>query len=451
MVGGGRERGDQAGGVTAPPLLAPLADWAATGAEAAGEDARARVAMATLDWFGALAAGRVDGAAPLYAGHFAAMAGGPGAEAFRLGTLSHLAEVDDGHRAAMLHPGVVTFAPIFAVGRDVTVARFRAAVVAGYEASVRVGAAFGPAHYRVFHSTGTAGAFGAAAAAGVRAALNAAEMLHAFGHAGTQAAGLWQFADDGAEPAKAAHAGFAAQAGLAAASLAASGVPGAARVIEGPRGLAVAWGLDVDTAPLLTPFEGAAALMGATVKAWPVCGQMHHVLDAVTGIAPEGIERVEIESFAALERIAGLRDPATAAQARFSTPWCVARVILRADLGFRTLEEPGVLDDAQVAALAARVVMRTAPEFDAAFPARRGARVTVRRADGSGDVVEHWGRRGDPERSFSPPEMRARFAEIAGGADDGWRRDVLDFVDMLEHAGGDDMIPAARTRRLTDG
>ena len=81
------------------------------------------------------------------------------------GAASHFVEQDDLHNSSVLHPGTVVFPAVFAAaqatgasGRD-----FIAASVAGYECGVRVGEFLGRSHYKVFHTTGTAGKLAAAA------------------------------------------------------------------------------------------------------------------------------------------------------------------------------------------------------------------------------------------------------------------------------------------------
>ena len=87
------------------------------------------------------------------------------------------------------------------------------AVALGFEIGIRIGEAVTPSHYEIFHTTGTVGTFGAAAAAGKLLGLTEDEMVHALGSAGTQAAGLWEFIEEGAmskqlHPAKAAANGL---------------------------------------------------------------------------------------------------------------------------------------------------------------------------------------------------------------------------------------------------
>ena len=115
-------------------------------------------------------------------------------------------------------------------------ATFLTASVAGYEVSLRVGRALGSEHYRYFHTTGTAGTFGAAVAAGHLLGLDTEGMLSALGNAGTQAAGLWQFLADGAMS-KQLHPAKAAFNGVLAAYLASEGFTGSAEILLGERAL----------------------------------------------------------------------------------------------------------------------------------------------------------------------------------------------------------------------
>ena len=87
-----------------------------------------------------------------------------------------------------------------------------AAAVAGYEVGIRVGEFLGRSHYRIFHTTGTAGTLAAAAAAGRLLGSRPERMGHAFGSAGTQAAGLWEFLRDAADS-KQLHTAHAASTG----------------------------------------------------------------------------------------------------------------------------------------------------------------------------------------------------------------------------------------------
>eukprot|EP01032_Pedospumella_encystans_P014955 gene14955-17150_t len=108
---------------------------------------------------------------------------------------SHVAEQDDVHNGSVFHPATVVFSPAVAVAQALGASgkQLLAASVVGYEVGIRVGEFLGRSHYRVFHTTGTAGTLAAGAAVGHLLGLNAQQMQHALGSAGTQSAGLWEF------------------------------------------------------------------------------------------------------------------------------------------------------------------------------------------------------------------------------------------------------------------
>ena len=81
-----------------------------------------------------------------------------------------------------------------ASGRELLVA-----AIAGYEVGIRVGEFLGRSHYKTFHTTGTAGTLASAAAVAKLFGLDADGTQHAFGSAGTQSAGLWEFLRDAAD------------------------------------------------------------------------------------------------------------------------------------------------------------------------------------------------------------------------------------------------------------
>ena len=104
------------------------------------------------------------------------------------GALAHTLELDDLHRASVTHPGcIVVPAVMGALGRSpeaVSGHRVLRSVLVGYEVMCRVGMALGQAHYRVWHSTATAGPLGAAAAVGTLRGLSHGQLVDALGNSG---------------------------------------------------------------------------------------------------------------------------------------------------------------------------------------------------------------------------------------------------------------------------
>ncbi len=422
------------------------------------------MAFSALDWWGALAKGMAHPLAAPYRKVLAGGACGPCSVAgLRDGcgleqaasvnaSLSHLEEVDDGHRLAMMHPAVTTFPAVMAIAEsaDLTAERVRAAVVAGYEAGLRVGTLLGKAHYSVCHMTATAGCFGAAASAASALGLDPQQTLWAFGHAGTQAAGLWQFLDDGAEAAKAFHPAIAVRNGLTAARLAQAGIPGAARVLEGRRAALAAWKLEGDGALLSQDLGRTYQVETATIKGWPTCGQMHSSLDAMRDLMADSkieidqIERIVVTGPRAQVEIAGIENPKSFEEAKFSTRLCMAFLVVAGELNFSNFDA-GVLRNAEVCDLAKRVEVHEDNTFTARFPAERPARVDVSLRDGAVLSRSRSFRRGDPEDPWSWDDLVARFSSIAGHLKSETRKEIVEWSAALASASGPQ---AAGIRRI---
>ena len=128
---------------------------------------------------------------------------------------SHVVEQDDVHNGSVFHPGTIVFPAALACAqaKHLSGEEFLTAAVVGYEVGIRVGEFLGRSHYKIFHTTGTAGTLAAAATVGRLLKLNPEQMLHAFGSAGTQSAGLWEFLRDAADS-KQLHTAHASAIGL---------------------------------------------------------------------------------------------------------------------------------------------------------------------------------------------------------------------------------------------
>jgi 2-methylcitrate dehydratase PrpD len=336
---------------------------------------------------------------------------------------SHVVEQDDVHNGSVFHPATVVFPPALAAaqaenrsGRELL-----AAAVAGYEVGIRVGEFLGRSHYKVFHTTGTAGALAAAAATGRVLSLTAGEMVHAFGSAGTQAAGLWEFLRDGADS-KQLHTAHASAAGLASAYLARDGFTGAQRILDGAQGMAAGMSQDADPARLVDRLGSRWALAETSFKYHASCRHTHPAADALQQVMQQ--HRLTADSIAqvvahvhqaALDVLGPVVEPRTVHQSKFSMGTVLALIALRHSASLTEFER--ALDDAAVAAFRAKVTMQLDAEVDAAYPARWIGKVTVLTTDGrrlTGRVDEP---KGDPGNTLSRAELEEkarRLAEFGG-------------------------------------
>ncbi|HXF45213.1 MAG TPA: MmgE/PrpD family protein, partial [Burkholderiaceae bacterium] len=293
-----------------------------------------------IDWFGSALAGKEARPVESIARFAAAMgpASGPSeilihrrtssplAAALANAAASHYAEQDDVHNGAVLHPAAVVFPPALATAQALGAsgAELLVAAVAGYEVGIRVGEFLGRSHYKVFHTTGTAGALAAAAAVGRLLRLTPVQMAHAFGSAGTQAAGLWEFLREAADS-KQLHTAHAAAAGLTAAYLAADGFTGAQRILEGRQGMAAGMSSDADPARLTDRLGTRWALAETSFKYHASCRHTHPAADALAlAMRTHGLRADDIAAVTALVHQGALDvlgpvvEPQTVHQAKFS-------------------------------------------------------------------------------------------------------------------------------------
>jgi len=350
---------------------------------------------------------------------------------------SHVVEQDDVHNGSVFHPGTVVFPPALAAAQaeGASGRELLAAVVAGYEAGIRVGEFLGRSHYKVFHTTGTAGALAAAAATGRVLKLSAPQMNHAFGSAGTQAAGLWEFLRDGADS-KQLHTAHAAAAGLAAAYLAREGFTGAQRILDGAQGLAAGMSRDADPARLTDRLGGRWALAETSFKYHASCRHTHPAADALQqamadhGLAADSIARVVAHVHqGALDVLGPVVEPRTVHQSKFSMGTVLALVALRHSASLAEFET--ALDDRAVAAFRDRVTMQLDPEVDAAYPARWIGKVTLHTIDGRtlhGRVDEP---RGDPGNTLSRAELEDKAYRLAGFGGVATRAEMAAAIDAI--------------------
>jgi 2-methylcitrate dehydratase PrpD len=350
---------------------------------------------------------------------------------------SHFAEQDDVHNGSVFHPATVVFSPVLAVAQELGSSgrELLTASVAGYEVGIRIGEFLGRSHYKIFHTTGTAGAVAAAAAVGRLLKLTPEQMLNAFGSAGTQAAGLWEFLRDAADS-KQLHTANAAANGLTAAYLASKNFTGAKRILEGAQGMAAGMSKDADPAKLTDRLGQRWATPETSFKFHASCRHTHPAADALLqvvtehGLEPEQIARVTAHVHqGAIDVLGPVVNPQTVHQAKFSMGTVLG---LAAQFRSASVKEfESYFNDPRIAAFRGKVGMELDAEVDGAYPARWIGKVTVETTDGRtlrGRVDEP---KGDPGNTLSRSELEdkaLRLVEFSNAATAAEMRTVFDRI-----------------------
>ncbi|HIH2749730.1 MmgE/PrpD family protein [Burkholderia aenigmatica] len=404
-----------------------------------------------LDWYGSTLAGR--GARPVETIHALAFKFGPASgpcevlisrrttssffAALVNAAASHFAEQDDLHNSSVLHPATVVFPAALAAAQSLgrSGKEFLTACVAGYEVGVRVGEFLGRSHYKTFHTTGTVGTLAAAAAVSHLLNLDGEQMLHAFGSAGTQAAGLWQFLKDAADS-KQLHTAKAAASGLFAAYLAAEGFTGAADILEGEKGMGA--GMSDQTYPdkLVDRLGTRWALAETSFKYHASCRHTHPAADALlqvierNALKPDDIERVVAHVHqAAIDVLGPVVNPQTVHQAKFSMGTVLGLVAAYGHAGVREFDAHYASPD--IVRFRDKVRMELDPEVDSAYPARWIGKVTVATKDGrtlEGRVDDP---KGDPGNTLSRAELEHKVRTLALYADAATEAEVTESIGKI--------------------
>ena len=284
------------------------------------------------------------------------------------GTCGHGEDYDNTFEGCPVHTGVVMVPALFAAGEAMQLSNADIAkgLLVGIETAHRLGLVAGKGvHAAGFHPTAILGTMGAAA--GVAAAMGQSrqQIIDTLGVAGSMAAGIIEYLADGSWT-KRLHAGWAAQSGIRAAQMGASGFKGPKAVFEGTHGLFKAF------APSITPdFSYLTDDLGVTFQAAKVafkpyaCGTMTQpfidcaVRLGTKGVQPDDIARITCECGEGTvhrlwEPLAQKQKPPTAYAAKFSSPYTIAVGLLHGDAGLAAFTEEAV-SDPKTLALAAKV------------------------------------------------------------------------------------------------
>ncbi len=419
-----------------PTITETLAAYAAHERTAPLSDkVRPHARRAVIDWFAALLPGALLAPATLLAegladeiGHGRAIVYGRNlpaslrAAALINATASHTIEFDDIFRDAVYHPGcpVIAAALAAAQAKGATGDDLLRAIVVGYEISTRIGVAVQPSHYRYWHTTGTIGTFGAAAAVASILKLDAGRTAHALATAGTFAAALQQaFRSDAMS--KPLHAGHAADAGAMAALGAAQGITGALDVLEGAAGFGAAMSVNPDWSKATDGLGTRYNITAMTFKNHGCCGHAFAAIDGALalqrahGFTHDQVARIAVGGYRATLEVTGRKQVSTPFEGRFSTPFTVATALVHGNVRLAAFE-PARLADPATQALMAKIDVAIDRGCDAAFPGARSAVVEVTLTDNRTLRHHQATRHGDPDDKLTDAELTDKFFELTSPA-----------------------------------
>ena len=347
------------------------------------------------------------------------------------GTLIHGLDYDDTHSASIVHTTASALPMMLGMGQAFAAsgAQALAAYLIAVEAAARIGqVAEGRFQAVGFHPTGVVGAFGSVLGAAALKGLSADQVVNAQGIVLSFASGSLEFLNGGAWT-KRIHPGWAAAAGVTAATLASHGFVGPTEPYDGRYGLFNAY-LGEDAArPLDLAFTSLGTeweMLRVAIKPYPVCHFNHAFADGVLSLRQrEGLSAADVESMTACihpkqipvvcEPPALKQKPQSDYDAKFSVQFVMAAAMVRGRFTLEELEDEA-LNDAEILALCQRVDFE--PWLESRYPAYYSGQVRIRCYDGREFIHTEAVNRGADERPLTAEQVEEKFFDSAGYAVD---------------------------------
>jgi 2-methylcitrate dehydratase PrpD len=379
------------------------------------------------------------------------------------GTATHADDYDDTMQAATgkfqgIHPTAPVFSALLARaetsqsgprnGRD-----FLTAYHIGVEVACKLFDATAPDHIlNGFHSTGTCGLLGAAAAVAAFDGASPDLIRTTLGIAASAAAGLQENFGTMTKPF---HAGRSAEGGIVAFDLAKLGFTASPIILEAKRGFFQAYGGPYEASRIEGRIANPWSFVdrGIWLKPWPT-GSLGHpamtlFLDLVRehDIRPEDVTRIKVRTSENIHRTLLHHRPKTELEAKFSLEFCIAALVWQRELGLNDFTDEFVQDDG-VQRLINLIEYETFTE-----PEAREAGYTIVTTLGEIEFGRRTvsGRRDYGKGSLANPMSDEEVAAKVGdcGAFIGWPRDktdaVIELVTTLEKVS--DMTTLAKALR----
>lgn len=358
--------------------------------------------------------------------------------AFMNSIYGHGAELDDGNKKAAGHAGVHLIPAVFALSDKLESSdeNVLVALATGYEAYIRISSAVQPGLIaRGFHSTGMAGTLACAAACARLYHLNAKGIEDAIALATTMTGGLLSYGDS--RPAiKPLNPGKAAENGLFAAMLAASGVQGPTKALEGRNG----WFHAVTDEVHNEFLEGSNHLLlhDCYFKLYPSCRHTHCGIDAAIALHGkvniEEIETIYVNIYPNAIKLAGIKMPKDQNETKFSVHYTLACALLNGYYGIADMD-PSKQTEALLK-LIEKIVLVADQSMEDRVRGVRGTKVEVVLANGNRVEETVLVPKGDPEKPLTREDIINKLKVCAKGQ--ACEKELMKLVENIVAIGGNE-------------
>jgi 2-methylcitrate dehydratase PrpD len=356
------------------------------------------------------------------------------------GIHSHVAELDDGERSAMMHPGTPVLSALLSVAavNAISGTDLLRGIVCGYEASVRLASTLQPdMKDRGYHATGVCGAIGAAVAVTVAMNGTLQQLKDAISAAATSSSGILKAIKDVSEL-KPYNVGKAAMNGVLAYQMAEAGFSGPEDVMEGPMGFLQLFSKQPKLQHLEFTHSGPLGIERIYRKPYAACRHCHSPIEAALNlkaqhnIDPNAIENVVIETY--FWAVGGHEhtDILGSNSAKMSIPYSVAVALATGNAHLNEFT-PAYYENPDILRLTRKVNVEAREDLTALVPQKRAAIVHITTPQGT--YTERVDLpKGEPENPITQAELQQKFFALAtyGGKSENECRELMQCIDEIE-------------------
>src|SRR5882724_10287664 len=341
---------------------------------------------------------------------------------------TQLAVAKDRVYGLLVHPTVPVLPALLALAErgGVSGKQLTLAYHLGVEVECKIAEAISPRHYQDgFHSTGTCGPFGSAAACAKLLRFELSKILNTFGVAACQSGGLRENFGTMTKPFQAGHA---AESGLLSAELVSLGWTAAEQILEADRGFFHAFGGAFDPGAILDrlgkPWTFTSP--GISLKPYPSGSLSHPAMTELVRLIdahklqPAQVEKLDVGANHQMTTTLLHHRPKTGLEAKFSMEFCMAILLLRGKAGLSEFSDQ-VVQQADVQEMVGRINFYVDPEAESAGYDKMTSLLKIHLKDGRvlagrGDFAK-----GSPANPMTFDEAATKFRGCAHYAE--WPRD----------------------------
>jgi len=305
-----------------------------------------------------------------------------------------------------------------AEGRTISGKEFMLAYHLGAEVECKIAEAISPRHYQDgFHSTGTCGSFGSAAACAKLFQFDLSKILNTFGLAASQSGGLRENFGTMTKPFQAGHA---AESGLLSAELVSLGWTAAEQILEAERGFFHAFGGAFDPSAIMDrlgkPWTFTSP--GISLKPYPSGSLAHPAMTELARLIsahklqPAQVEKLDVGANHQMTTTLLHHRPKTGLEAKFSMEFCMAILLLRGKGGLSEFSD-AVVRSADVQEMIGRVNFYVDPEAESAGFDKMTSLLRIHLKDGKVITGRADFAKGSPANPMSFDETAVKFRGCA--------------------------------------